>query len=90
MLTQLAAAGVFQGVRGIAAGQFSDCLPKDPSRPSLSVEDLLGALSRTLAVPFNTGCRFGHVSSKVTIPIGLQAGFDATRGRLTLVCPAVE
>jgi muramoyltetrapeptide carboxypeptidase len=89
MLTQLGQAGLFSGISAVAAGQFSDCVPRDPGRPSLSLEDLLAALCRSCAVPFVAGCRFGHVSPKLTIPLGLRGELDAESGHLTLSGPAV-
>jgi muramoyltetrapeptide carboxypeptidase len=89
MLTQLKACGMFARPGGIVAGQFSDCLPKDPKLPFLSIETLLAALADHAGAPFVAGCQFGHVSSKLTFPVGLEAVLDAGAGTLTFPEPAV-
>lgn len=89
MLTQLLQSGVLNGVVGILAGQFTDCAPKDTSRPSLSITDVLHAVSDALPVPFIAGCRFGHVPGNLTLPVGILAEVDTDRSSLTLLEPAV-
>ncbi len=89
MFTQLLQAGVMKGIVGVMAGQFTDCSPKDPTRPSLSVDDVLRSLSVELSVPFVSGCRFGHVQSLLTIPVGALAELDATTASLRILEPVV-
>lgn len=89
MLTQLEACGIFSRPGGVVAGQFSDCFPKDPKLPFLSIDALLAALADRSGVPFLTGCQFGHVTSKLTLPVGPQAILDTTDGTLTFPEPAV-
>jgi len=89
MITQLLQAGVLGGVAGILAGQFTDCAPKDPTQPSLSVDDVLRSLSEKLFVPFVSGCRIGHVPNSLTLPIGILAELDAETSSLTFLEPVV-
>ena len=90
MFTQLLQSGVLNGVVGILGGQFTDCEPKDHSRPSLSITDVLHAVADELPVPFIAGCRFGHVASNLTLPVGILAEVDTDRSSLTLLEPAVS
>lgn len=89
MLTQLRLAGVFRRVRGVAAGQFADCGPKDPSRPSLTLEQVLAECADEAGVPFLAGLQFGHVTGKLTLPVGVRCRLDGSRGRLRLLEGAV-
>ncbi len=89
MLTQLEACGLFSRPGGIVAGQFSDCVPKDPKLPFLSLDTLLAALAELAGAPFVAGCQFGHVTPKLTFPVGLEALLDAGAGTLTFSGPAV-
>ena len=90
MLTQLRNAGVFRKVRGILTGQFSDCVPADKTRPSLTIDDILGEIPEQTGVPFLTNLPFGHVGRKLTLPIGVRACLDADRRTLDLLEPAVS
>lgn len=87
MLTQLRNAGVMDRLRAILTGRFEDCAVKDPRRPSFSTGEVLaghaGALLHLAALPF------GHVSRKVTIPIGVPVAVDGDAGTVDLLAPAV-
>ena len=82
MLTQLNNASILAKSRAILTGQFSDCQPKDPSKPSSSVEELLREIAFTLRRPFLSNLPFGHVARKMTLPIGIRVKVDATSGIL--------
>lgn len=90
MFTQLLQTGALKGVVAVLAGQFTDCAPKETSGPSLSIEDVLRSVAEELAVPFLAGCRFGHVESLLTFPVGLLAEVDTVRASITLLESAVS
>jgi muramoyltetrapeptide carboxypeptidase len=77
MLTHLRNAGVLGKVSGIISGNFLDCVPKDPSTPSLTVEEVLRECASATRVPFLANLPFGHSSSKLTLPVGVQARLRA-------------
>ena len=76
MVTQLLQAGILRHVSALLTGQFADCEPRDHAKPSLSVEEVLRSVSDALSVPFLAGCRFGHIASFVTVPVGVFAEVD--------------
>jgi muramoyltetrapeptide carboxypeptidase len=82
MLTQLSQSGIAGEVSAILAGQFTDCEPRDPAKPSLSVEDVLHAFGQPLGVPFASQCRFGHIRTQLTLPVGLAVEVDLQRGAM--------
>jgi muramoyltetrapeptide carboxypeptidase len=82
MLTQLSQSGVTRGATAVLAGQFTDCVPKEPGRPSLTVEEVLHSFAGELEAPFVAQCRFGHIRSIPTLPIGVRTVVDADRGTL--------
>lgn len=90
MLTQLRNAGVFRSVAGIALGHFSDCVPKDPAKPSQTVEEIVREFAAGCARPFVTGLPFGHERKMTTIPVGVRAVLDGNSGSLELLEPAVS
>jgi muramoyltetrapeptide carboxypeptidase len=76
MITQLRNAEVTSACNAILTGQFTDCLPKDQSKPSFSVDEILGEAARLVAKPFISNLPFGHPPQKMTIPIGVKARVD--------------
>ena len=82
MLTQLLSIGALHQVAGFALGLFKDCEypPSTTYRQSLAevVHERLGPLGK----PILMGLPFGHVPFNATIPVGIKASLDATRGEL--------
>ncbi len=83
MLTQLLRAGWFDGVRGIALGQFTDCGSEE------SVRDLMRDRLAPLGVPMLWGVPVGHVDRNLAFPQGVPAVLDADAGTLELREPAL-
>lgn len=91
MLTQLRLAGKLQSCKAIAIGHFRDCenRPRRYNEPSYSLSQVLEQLVGDLGIPCVYGLPFGHVRSKLTIPLGIQAELNATERSLRLLEPAV-
>jgi muramoyltetrapeptide carboxypeptidase len=89
MMTQLRHASVLSKVRGILAGQFTDCMPKDPSEPSFSVEQILSEFAAFASKPFLSNLPFGHTAKKLTLPIGLRVKVDTDKRSIEYLEPAV-
>lgn len=90
MFTQLRHAGAFRRARGLLTGQFSDVEPKDPSKPSLSLEEVLVETAEYAGIPFLSNLPFGHEPRKMTIPIGIRARLDSEARTLEYLEPAVR
>lgn len=91
-LTQLAAAGKLRQVAGIVIGEMFRCTPRtyEPAfTSSLSLEDVLDDHIRPLGVPALYGLPLGHGHHLCTLPLGVMATLDATRGELWLTEAAV-
>jgi muramoyltetrapeptide carboxypeptidase len=73
MLTQLRFAGVLDGVAGIALGQFTDCVPRDPSLSRGLVHDILADHVRALRIPAIAGLPYGHEDLFHPLPVGTAA-----------------
>ncbi len=87
MLTQLWLAGKLHQCAGIALGQFKNCEATKRSDIELSftLRQVLAQRISTLNIPAAYGLPFGHVKSKMTLPIGIQAKLDATKKSLTIL-----
>ncbi|MEV4137430.1 LD-carboxypeptidase [Dactylosporangium sp. NPDC049742] len=78
MLTHLRRAGAFEGVAGVAVGQFTDCVGAGPT-----VVDVLRSCLGGLGVPVLGGLRIGHGVGQETVVLGARAELDTTVGCLT-------
>lgn len=91
MLTQLWLAGKLQTLNGIAFGNFRNCEAKGQSisGPSFTLREVINERTRDLGIPVVYGMPFGHVKSKLTLPLGIEAELDAGAKTLRLLEPPV-
>jgi muramoyltetrapeptide carboxypeptidase len=89
MLTQLRRAGKFRGVRGVALGDFPECAPD--AGAGYALVDVLRDRLGDLGVPVAWRLPLGHtLQPNATLPLGVRATLDATRGRIVLEQAAVR
>lgn len=89
MLTQLRQAGVLERPAGIVMGVFADCEAGQEEHSLRLVETLRDRLS-DVNCPVYYGLPFGHIKDQCTLPIGVEAEFDAENGTLTLLEAGVQ
>ena len=79
MLTQLFNAGVLQQQKAIVFGQFTSykLVPHDKG---FKLQIVIDRLRSQLSIPVLTGLPFGHVPTKVLLPIGAKVDL-ASEGR---------
>lgn len=78
LLTQLLRAGWFDGVRGVALGDFDGV-------SSAAVQDLAVERLGPLGVSMVAGLRVGHGPRNLAFPLGVPAALDAEAGTLVLL-----
>jgi muramoyltetrapeptide carboxypeptidase len=93
MLTHLLNAGLLQQVAGIAIGTNKDCF--DPKAKGCkeyrqTMEDVFEERLAPLKVPIVLNLPFGHVPMNATLPIGVRATLDGTKGDLVIEESAVK
>ena len=88
LLTQLGLSGEMKKLSGIVFGQFSRIVPKR-GLGDFSLMDVLRQHFEPLGLPCYYGAMFGHIAQNSTLPIGIPASMDASRGELELLEPAV-
>jgi len=86
MLWQLRAAGVLDGVIGLALGRFTE----SPAGEEHPITPVLAELAERLGVPAVVDLPFGHVEHNCTLPLGCGALLDADAATLELTEPAVR
>jgi muramoyltetrapeptide carboxypeptidase len=82
MMSQLRHSSILRNTAGILNGDYTDCVPKDPTKPSLTVAEVFREIASLHATPFLGGLPFGHEAKKITMPMGIRARVDA--GKMTL------
>lgn len=71
MMSHLFSAGVFDGLAGIAFGEFYRCSPKDKNDGS--VNDVLNEWGNKLKIPAVGNIIYGHQPNHCVVPVGGQA-----------------
>ncbi len=92
MITQLWLSGKLDVVKGIVLGIFKNCevIRRHPSNAlndsmSRSLKDVFAQRFSTMTVPVLAGLPFGHIKSKLTLPLGVKARMDCSQKSLSLV-----
>ena len=83
-LTQLWLAGVFDQIKGVVFGKFTDISPGNwlQNRP---LEDILAERCRAANIPAIAGMMIGHIDDQATLPVGCMAELDVDAGTLMLM-----
>ncbi len=89
MFAQLHHAGITKNIAGLILGKFTDCVPFDPAKPHLTVEQVLEDVLRRITCPVLANFQYGHVAKKLTVPIGVKAILDTRAGALKILEGAV-
>lgn len=92
MLTQMIQAGKFDNAAGIALGVFSKCHPRESISGignSFSLMEVIYDRLFDLGIPVVYGMSFGHITNKMTLPVGIQAKLNVDEFTLTLLESAV-
>ncbi len=81
MLWQMRLSGVFDRVRGVVVGQFTECRP---DRNYADMYDMIRDMLADCGVPVAFGAPVGHVDRNVPLPFGAMAELKVTDGGVTL------
>lgn len=85
MLAQLKNAGALHDAAAVLYGQFTDCVPSDPSKPFLTIDQVLDDYASAVGGPVLKDMMFGHVPKKFTLPLGARVRVHADRGEVEVV-----
>lgn len=89
MLTQLRLAGKFRDCAGIVFGDFNNCPVEYPDF-GLTLDEVIRDCAAPCGKPIFTGLQAGHVTPKLTLPLGARVRMDADRCTLTMLEGAVK
>ena len=88
MLTQLRLAGKFEDCAGIVFGDFTDC-PVEYPEFGLTLEQIIRDVAAPSNKPIFTGLQAGHITPKLTLPLGVRCRMDADACTLEVLESAV-
>ena len=89
MLAQLSNAQILGSISGLMFGKFIDCVPSDPSKPFLPVDQVLNNVAQSLNCPVVANLQYGHLPRKLTLPLGLRTRIDTKKGVIEILESAV-
>ena len=89
MLTQLRNAGYFDRCAGVVLGGFTQCEIEFPDY-AMGLEEIVRDLIVPAGKPVLANMAFGHVDTKLTLPLGARCALDAGAGTLTMLESACE
>ncbi len=85
MLTQLIQAYKLEKASGVILGVFNDCEADEDDLNTLTLKETLKDRLGNLGIPVYYGFTFGHIDEMVTLPIGIDARFDAKSEQLMIL-----
>jgi muramoyltetrapeptide carboxypeptidase len=90
MMSQLQLGGVLDKISGFVFGKCTSCNPGGSGYGSLTMEEVMDHHLKPLQIPAFSGAMFGHIDDNITIPNGLKAKINATKGSIELLENAVK
>ncbi|MCU0453432.1 MAG: LD-carboxypeptidase [Bacteroidetes bacterium] len=85
MLAQLKNAGALHDAAAVLYGQFTDCVPSDPTKPFLSIDQVLEDYVSAIHGPVLKDMMFGHIPQKFTLPLGVRVRVDGDKGEVEVL-----
>ncbi|MBZ9629290.1 LD-carboxypeptidase [Salegentibacter sp. LM13S] len=85
MMSQLQLGGVLDKISGFVFGKCTSCNPGGSGYGSLTMEEVIDHYIKPLHIPAFTGAMIGHIDDNITIPNGLKAKINATKGSIELL-----
>ncbi len=79
MFNQLKLAGVFDNINGVILGKFIDCYETDPSKKSLSLNEIISDYFSDRKYPLIYNVHHGHTTENITLPLGINYKINASK-----------
>ncbi|NWF89683.1 MAG: LD-carboxypeptidase [Ignavibacteriaceae bacterium] len=90
LFNQLRIAGVFDKVKGIVLGAFTDCKESDSSKKTLTLGEVIEDYFTRIKKPVVYNFQHGHIKDNITVPYGIRAKLNATKGFIEFLEGAVS
>lgn len=89
LLSHLKLSGTLAKLKAVFFGVCRKCEAEDPAK-SLELLEVIEYYFKPLGIPAWYGSSIGHINDKVTVPIGMEAHIDASKGLVWFTEGAVE
>ncbi len=91
MLSQLLLAGKMKNIKGIVFGKFKNLHTRKSFYPNRgkTIFEVINEICKPLGVPLVYEFPFGHITNKITLPIGIKARIDTKSKTFSLLEQAV-
>lgn len=90
LINQLRIANVFEKVKGVILGAFTDCKESDPDKKTLTLGEVIEDYFTKVKKPAVYNFQHGHIKDNITVPFGIKARLNATKGFFELIEGAVR
>jgi len=90
LINQLRIAKVFDKVKAVVLGAFTDCKELDPTKKTLTLGEVIEDYFSRLKKPAVYNFQHGHIKDNVTVPFGIRVKLNATKGFIEIVEGAVS
>jgi muramoyltetrapeptide carboxypeptidase len=90
LINQLRIANVFDKVRGVVLGAFTDCKEADPTKKTLTLGEVIEDYFTKIKKPVVYNFQHGHIKDNITIPYGIKVKLNATKGFMEIIEGAVS
>ncbi len=88
--SQLKYAKIFEKMAGLVLCNFTDCEETDPTKKSLTINEVVFDYFSQLRKPIIYNLIYGHIKTKNTIPIGVRARINANKGEIEILESCVK
>ncbi len=85
LLSQLYNAGIFRKINGLAFGAFTGTKPTRVSVEPLPMEEVFAEYIGRAGLPAVGDILYGHITTKLTLPLGVQVKIDGKKGTMQVM-----
>jgi len=80
LLNQLRLNKVFAQIKGVILGSFIDCNEHDPLKKTLSLGEVISEYLEGSKMPVVYNFKHGHIRNNITVPLGIMARLNTSKG----------
>lgn len=83
-VTTLKLHGVFDRISALVLGSFVNCKGSKVGEKNITICDIIKPISESKDIPTLINLSYGHITEKITLPVGVSASIDTADGTFVL------
>lgn len=87
---QITKAKIVEQSNGLILGRFLDCYEPDETKPTLSLNEVIGNYLGNIDKPVIYNVKHGHIAENITLPFGVHCKINASRSFIEIPDRVVE